>query len=458
MKKIYLFIPALFLSLGLLAQTPAPVVQPTDSLKTGTLEIGDRGTVTTVKKETIVANELDVLSVLDTTTERRSFSKEELEVLLDFMGNINLTKNVTYSSPGIFNWTVPTDADYLIVETYGGGGGGGRSTAYYTGTGGGGGGAYSRSVFLFSAGNVYPIKPGDPVRITVGSGGTGGSGTAIQKTGGVSSFSFWDTNTNQYIDLVRAVGGTGVSNGSATGGSGGSAIAGEGDIKNDGGDGADRVDTWIQFGPYSGGGGAGAGPSGDGGDAQDMQGGISAGNGNPNGNGGDGRGFLSFGSGRSGEGYGGGGSGGRRWWSNVNGGNGANGAVIIKFENIEPCNIEESSLFSQSSIIPEIINGIFYFNVCSGQNLNLYAKADCPLCQKTNYKWVFTDPNPFEQNGETVNLTVTDEAYEGILIIEGNDGQCYDNRRIRVRTSSGPKIEKGKEIALCAGVPAEISF
>ena len=168
MKKIYLFIPALFLSLGLLAQTPAPEVQKVDSLKTGTLEIGDRGTVTTVKEETIVANELDVLSVLDTTTERRSFSKEELEVLLEVAGNKLFTKNYFFESPGNYSWVVPPDINVILVETFGGGGGGGYSDIGYQRTGGGGGGAFTQRVLSIGNNPEYDLQPGDTCTIKVG--------------------------------------------------------------------------------------------------------------------------------------------------------------------------------------------------------------------------------------------------------------------------------------------------
>lgn len=74
-----------------------------------------------------------------------------------------------YTTPGSFNWTVPSGVSTVKVKVWGAGGGG---IGY-----GGGGGAFSESVISVSAGTVY--------HLTVGSGTAGPGGSSqFNPTGG----------------------------------------------------------------------------------------------------------------------------------------------------------------------------------------------------------------------------------------------------------------------------------
>lgn len=80
------------------------------------------------------------------------------------------------STAGAQSYTIPAGARYLDIEMFGGGGGGGAGNAiavsrtnYYVGGGGGGGGGYVH----------YGLTAfgGDMLEFTIGTGGTGNSGT-----------------------------------------------------------------------------------------------------------------------------------------------------------------------------------------------------------------------------------------------------------------------------------------
>lgn len=81
-----------------------------------------------------------------------------------------------YTTPGSYNWTVPSCVTVVQVEAWGAGGGGGASTTSASGSseacaggGGGGGGGY--------ASRTYNVVPGESYTIVVGAGGAAGIAT-----------------------------------------------------------------------------------------------------------------------------------------------------------------------------------------------------------------------------------------------------------------------------------------
>ena len=208
MKKIYLFIPALFLSLGLLAQTPAPEVQKVDSLRT----------------DTVGVEESETLSLITEIVEENKTSP--------FPDKDPVTTTATFTSSNTF--TVPQGVFSITVEVWGGGGKGGTRTSNGPGAGGGGG-AYSRSVLTVEPGDIYQVEVG-----------VGSSTTAA---GGDSWFGSQTT--------VMAKGGNSVPNNSNAVVMGGSAASGSGDVKYNGGNGATGRNSIL--GRYGGGGGSSGG-------------------------------------------------------------------------------------------------------------------------------------------------------------------------------------------------------
>jgi hypothetical protein len=198
----------------------------------------------------------------------------------------------TFTTDGTFS--VNSGSGDVSVNVVGAGGGGGNSTGGGPANagGGGGGGAFAQSTTTVSSGQSFAV--------TVGTGGT------AQTSGGSSSFDSGAT-------LVEAAGGTaGVG---TTPGSGGTVGASTGDTRFAGGNGAQR------------GGGGAAGTSGAGGNASGDTGGAGAtlyGGSGANGGGGNSNGLP-------GNDYGGGGSG-ARGGGNV-GGAGADGVVVVSYEN-----------------------------------------------------------------------------------------------------------------------------
>lgn len=200
-------------------------------------------------------------------------------------------------------WTVPSDASKITVECWGAGGGGARASGVNKRGSGGGGGAFASS--------SLNVTPSSSFTVTVG---TGGAGTAGPNNGGNSFFG---------SNLVVAEGGKGVAPNGATGGAGGSTLNSTGTVKYNGGNGANH--------PSGGGGGGGGGAgstqngsngSGSTGGTGGINSGGKGGNGPTSGNTPGFPGLL----------YGGGGGGGRTQGnSSANGGNGANGLVVVKY-------------------------------------------------------------------------------------------------------------------------------
>jgi hypothetical protein len=161
---------------------------------------------------------------------------------------VSNTSNIgeeVFTTPGTYNWTVPSGVYEISAVCVGGGGGGGGTTNLFSDLtrGGGGGGALSYSNFI-------PVTPGETLSITVGLGGNGGN-SSFGEDGGSSFITRSDTI------LVSAEGGFG---GGFFNASGGRASAGVGDTCFNGGTGGFST----RFG-YGGGGGGAAGYSGNGG-------------------------------------------------------------------------------------------------------------------------------------------------------------------------------------------------
>ncbi|AWA31312.1 hypothetical protein HYN48_15100 [Flavobacterium magnum] len=211
----------------------------------------------------------------------------------------------TFNSDGTF--TVPAGYTYnATIHVWGAGGRGGSRSGSNGAGGGGGGGAYSSSTIVLTAGTY---------NVTVGTGAT----TDIA-----------DGEDSSFSTLVIAKGGKTVGLNSATGGAGGQASAGTGTIKYSGGAGVSAT-SGVAF---SGGGGASAGTANDGATGLTSTGGIAL---NGGGNGGAGR-LVAVGSGNGTAGTTPGGGGGgalRNSAVTVSGGAGANGRVIVTWNNPE---------------------------------------------------------------------------------------------------------------------------
>lgn len=128
------------------------------------------------------------------------------------------------SDTDLTEWVVPAGVSIVRIECIGAGGGGGfvdLVNEQGAATGGGGGGAYASSVLC--------VTPGETFNFNIGLGGSGQDGIS---NGGTT----WFGNSEQDAS-VKAAGGFGVENNTATGGNGGSAQASIGDIVFAGGNG-----------------------------------------------------------------------------------------------------------------------------------------------------------------------------------------------------------------------------
>jgi hypothetical protein len=222
---------------------------------------------------------------------------------------------ITLTTPGAGSATVPSGYDWtnVTVQCWGAGGGGG-GFGNYPGGGGGGGGAYSSRTYTSLVAGDYGYY--------VGAGGAGSSFMSLGTSGGDT---IWNYDGVQDIFAGGGYGGAGGGGGQAfiggAGGIGGIVGAGTGYPGGEGG---------ASYG-YAGNGGGGGG---------------SGSPGAPGGQGGDGTGSVG-GSGGAGYGLGGGGSagfevsgyngsfpgggGGGGGWNWCNGGQGANGEIIITY-------------------------------------------------------------------------------------------------------------------------------
>lgn len=104
---------------------------------------------------------------------------------------------------GSGNWTVPAGVVRVLYEAWGGGGGGGGASGAGA-AGGGSAGQYRR--------NILTVTPGDSIAYSVGTGGTGASGSFTGGTGG-------DTTFAGTVTCKGGLGGAGVSTGTGVGAS-----------------------------------------------------------------------------------------------------------------------------------------------------------------------------------------------------------------------------------------------
>jgi hypothetical protein len=276
----------------------------------------------------------------------------------------------SYTNPGAWTWTCPSNVIFVRVECWGGGGaGGGASRNGQSGgnaTGGGGaGGSYARM-------NSYPVIAGNSYYLNVGAGGTNQMIDAAMFPGGDSWF---NTNNSPSITIIAKGGGGGetvlLQNTTTRHGAGGTNQSGSlGDIVFAGGVGG--TPTGTSFGG-SGGGSGGTNSLGNAGDpasgigANAVLGGGNGGNANPT-------------SGSSGSGQaptnspGGGGGGARNAGTSTNtGGTGSVGQIVLKY-------------FTASTVTSSAATGIGLTNATFNGNAwdNGNAISDRGFYYKTN--------------------------------------------------------------------------
>lgn len=130
--------------------------------------------------------------------------------------------SVTYSAAGTYSFEVPACANYICIEAWGGGGGGGGSPTGGTNGGGGGGGGYGQECFDVVPGTIYTV--------TVGGGGLGKNSSTPGENGGTSSVGALITSTGGNGGGVgpNGTGGTGGTSTAAVGISGGDGRTGSG--------------------------------------------------------------------------------------------------------------------------------------------------------------------------------------------------------------------------------------
>lgn len=199
-------------------------------------------------------------------------------------------------------YTIPAGVTQIKVEAWGGGGRGGSRTSGSNSYGGGGGGAYASRII-----NVTPLTT---YTVTVGTGSN--------NNGNPGGDSWFSPNNSVLNALVLAKGGNSVPDNSTIGANGGNYAECIGDIRNNGGRGANGSSA-------GGGGGASAGRSGIGPSAINEFGAIAT----TGADGTGGNGQTANGNGSAGSVPGGGGGGARRTSGSPTGGNGANGRIII---------------------------------------------------------------------------------------------------------------------------------
>ena len=283
--------------------------------------------------------------------------------MLCFIGTLN-AQTTQQSFTSSTTWTIPTGVLEVTIECWGAGGGGGHIGNHFTwGAAGGGGGAYAQQTFTVTAGQT--------IEITVGTGGSGGSGT----NNGGDSYAKYNGTTQ-----VLAKGGNGVADDETDNpGTGGQASACIGTVAYSGGNGGKgSTGTWCG----TGGGGAAAGAGGNGGNGGDGAtgslfnnypgtAGVIASGSTHSGNGAEGVvSHIGGTTGNNGNNYGGGGSGGATALGilTANGGNGANGLVVITYNDDPEPKVDNATM-----------------TICSDGSFNITPTGLIPV--GTKYSW-----------------------------------------------------------------------
>ena len=230
-------------------------------------------------------------------------------LLLLFLGSSNDTYSQVVSGQPISStttWTVPPGVTSVTVECWGAGGAGGSGNRNNLGSGGGGGGAYSMAVLVVIPENNYTVN-------------VGAGGLIIDDASGNPGGDTWFINSTQILAKGGSGGTASSGNTPGSGGLAGLASSGIGTTKHSGGSGGNGNNNTT-----GGGGGSSAGTFADGGDGGSPNGGTEPTGGGAGGDGGtdnDGLGLPGIAPG--------GGGGGEA--DKDDGGNGANGQVILTF-------------------------------------------------------------------------------------------------------------------------------
>ncbi|MFN3967857.1 LamG-like jellyroll fold domain-containing protein [Flavobacterium sp.] len=238
--------------------------------------------------------------------------KNSILLLVLFTVTIGYGQNRTQTYTSSSSFTVPAGVTQVTVEAWGGGGKGGSRSNVNTAGGGGGGGAYAKKVVTVIPGNTYTVNVGV------------GSTTTITTT---SSDSWFDTNTT-----ILAKGGSSVGDNINAGAAGGSDTNSIGDVVRKGGKGSNG-----SSGNYGGGGGSSAGIGIVGNDATNATGATAPTGGGKGGNGATSNADAQNAGAINGAVSPGGGGGGARKdnGSTKYGGSGANGQIIISWDEPE---------------------------------------------------------------------------------------------------------------------------
>lgn len=275
-----------------------------------------------------------------------------LSILLSLVGFSQSTYTQNFTKSGSYKWICPNNVTSITVECYGGGGGGGGANS--RGAGGGGGGGYAKSIINVTSGTIYYLNVG-----IAGSAGTSGPSGTNGGTGGSSWFNASSTSlytssnsapTSSSSGILASGGVGGIAATGGAGGAGGSTNYGT--TTYNGGNGATGINSINNGG---GGGGSSACPTSNGengGKTYSKTAGIA---GSGGGNGGAGGAYIASGSnpGATGTSPGGGGGGGY-YFSNTNiaGGLGGTGKIIISYTACVPLFEQD---FNSSTTISDYI-------------------------------------------------------------------------------------------------------